>query len=110
MLALKHCAKRVSLDTFSWASAFRIRLAMAESESNKETFGHLFFPISHALKGLLFIMDFLVLGHVGFVGEVVKITSVGFRVELRHKWCLGFSQSVPINLGKVLVFENVGDV
>lgn len=53
---------------------------MAECKSDEETFAHLLFPIGHILESLLFIVDFLILGHISFVGEIVEVPGIGLRV------------------------------
>lgn len=110
MLTLQHRPEGpVSLDRFPWA-AFLGCLAVAESKSNKERLGHVFFPIRHGLKGLLFLVDLLVLGHVSFVAEVIEVAGIRFRVQLGYERRLGLSQRLPVHFTKVLMFTYVLDV
>jgi hypothetical protein len=45
----------------------------------------------------------LVLGHVSFIGEIVKVAGVCLRVELGDKGGSLSTQRGPIDLGKVLM-------
>jgi hypothetical protein len=83
---------------------------VAEGEADKKTLAHFVFAIGHVLEGLLFIVDLLVLGHVCFVGEIVKVTCIRLRVELRNKRCLGLPQRVPVNFGKILMVLDILNV
>lgn len=108
-LTLQHRPERpISLDRFPWASL--LCLAVSESKSNKERLGHIIIPVRHGLKGLLFFMDLLVLGHVSFVCEVIKVAGVCFRVQLGYERRLGLSQRDPIHFTKVLVLADILDV
>jgi hypothetical protein len=54
-------------------------------------------------------MHLLVLGHIRFVAEVIEIASIGLRVEFRDEWSSLRSESLPIDLGKVLMLIDVLD-
>lgn len=83
---------------------------MTEGEAHKETLAHGVISIRHRLKGLLLLVNFLVLGHVGFVGEVVEVACVCFRVQLWYEGGFGFTEDGPVHLGKVGVLVDVLDV
>lgn len=51
---------------------------MSERESDEETLAHLVFTLSHCLKSLLFVMNLLVLGHIGLVGKIIEIARISF--------------------------------
>lgn len=110
-LALQHRSKSVvPWDGFPRAAVLRRGLAVAERKAHKQSFAHLVVSISQVLKRLLFVVDFLVLGHISLIREIIKVSCVGFRVQLGHKWRLGLSQSLPLHLGKVWVFVDILDV
>lgn len=84
--ALEHCTETpVRLDSFARGAVISCGLAMTKGEANEKALAHLFFPIGHALQGLLFVMDLFILRHVSFIAEVIKIPRVGFRVKFRDK-------------------------
>lgn len=109
LLTLKDCAKCVvGRDTLARAAAvFRHGLAVAEGEADKETLAHLVFAVRHVFEGLLLVVHFLVLGHVGLVGEVVKVAGISLRVQLGDKWRSCLAQGIPFHLGKVVVFVDI---
>lgn len=83
---------------------------MTESESDKETLAHWVIAVRHGLERRLFIVDLLVLGHVGLVAEVVEVAGVGLRVQLGDEGRTGGSEGLPVYLGEVLVVVDVLDV
>lgn len=110
-LALKHGAKRVvGRDALPRTVAATIAiaiicggLAMPEGEADKETLAHLFLTLGHVLQGLLLVVDFFVLGHVGIVAKVVEIARIRLRVQLWHERRPGLAQRIPVNLGEIVV-------
>lgn len=114
-LALEHRPKSIALAASvdllpGTATVLRSRLAVAECEADEERLAHLLLAISHGLERLLLVVDFLVLGHIGFVGEVVEVAGVGLRVQLGDKGRTGLAQGGPVYFGKVVVVVDVLDV
>lgn len=83
---------------------------MAEGETDEERLAHLLFTVGHGLEGLLLVVDFLVLGHVGFIGEVVEVASVCLRIQFGDEGSTGLAESGPIYFGEVGVIVDVLDV
>lgn len=83
---------------------------MSKGEADEKSLVHWFLAICHDLERHLLVMDFLVLGHVSLVAEVVKVAGVGLGVELWHEWRTLGAESLPIDLGKVLVSVDLLDV
>lgn len=112
LLTLEHCAKRiVGWNALSGAAPFfGCGLSVSERESDKETLAHFIFTFGHCLERLLFLMDLLVLGHVSFIGEVVEVTSICLRVQLRNKRCASLAEGLPADLGKVLMGVDILNV
>lgn len=97
-LALEHGAKSITLtasvDLLPGAAAILCsRLAVAEREADEKRLAHLLLAVSHGLERLLLVVDFLVLGHVSFVGEVVEVPGVGLRVQLGDEGGASLAQS-----------------
>lgn len=110
MLGLKHRAKCVGLDRLPRAAILGSGLSVPECEAYEETFAHCVIPVGHALESLLFVVDFLVLGHVCLAGEIIKVSRISFRVKFRDERGLGLSKRRPINLGKILVLLDIVNV
>lgn len=55
-------------------------------------------------------MDLLVLGHICFIGEIIKVTCVHLRIQLRDEWGLCLSESIPLDLGEILMLVDILDV
>lgn len=105
---LEHRAKRlVSLDPLPWAAVLRGRFSMTERKSNEEALAHLLFSIGHGFKSLLFIVDFFVLGHISFIGEIIEVPGVRLRIQLGYKRGFRLSQRVPIYFGKIMMLEDI---
>lgn len=83
---------------------------MPERESDKEALAHLVITVSHLLQSRLLVVHLLVLGHVCFVAKVVKVASVGFRVQLWNKRRPSLSKRLPLDLCKVVMVVNILDV
>lgn len=57
-------------------------------------------------------MHLLVFGHVRLITEIIKVASIGLRVELWNEWGSLGAKRCPINFGKVLMrvdFLDVGE-
>ena len=110
----EHGAKRAirgnSLPRTRFSTFIGRWLAVSEGESDEQALAHGIFPVSHTLKRSLLIMNLLVLGHIGFVAEVIKVASVRLRVELWHERRTLSSKRGPVNLSKVLMRVNFLDV
>lgn len=78
-------------------------LTVPEGKTNEQAFTHRLFSISHIFKSGLLIVDLLVFGHIGLITEVVKVASVGFRVELWYKGRSLRTKCCPVDLGEVLM-------
>lgn len=114
-LALKHGTKRVvgrdALPrTVAAIAVIGGGLAVPEREADKETLAHLFLALGHAFQGLLLVVDLFILGHVGIVAKVVKVAGIRLRVQLWHEGRSGLAQRLPVNLGEVVVGEDVLDL
>lgn len=55
----------------------------------------------------MFVVDLLVLGHVGFVAKVVKVPGIRLRVQLRDEGRPGLAQRSPVDFCEVLVVVDV---
>lgn len=108
---LEHRSKRLrirGLDPLARAATiFASRFAVSEREPDKEALAHLIVTISHRLKSCLLVVDLLVLGHVGFVAEVVKVPGIRLRVQLRDEGRPGLAQASPVDFCEVLVVVDV---
>ena len=82
---------------------------MSESEPNKQALAHRVFSIGHILQRTLLVVDLLVFRHISFVGEIIKVASIGLRVKLWNKWSALRAKSSPIDLGEVLVLIDIFD-
>lgn len=83
---------------------------MTEREAHEERLAHLLLTISHRLERLLLVVDFFVLGHVRFVGEVVEVARVGLGVKLRDEGGAGLAEGRPIHFSEVGVRVDVLNV
>lgn len=111
-LALEHRPEcLISGNALSGASAVLCgRFAMSERKADKKALAHWILTFSHSFQSLLLVVNLLVLGHVGFIGEVIEVTSISFRVQLGNKWRTGLSKDFPFNFGKVLVSIDILDI
>src|SRR5437762_1800928 len=55
-------------------------------------------------------MDFFVLCHICLIGEVIEITCISLRVQLRHKWRFLVPQLIKIHLREVFMTVDLIDV
>jgi hypothetical protein len=85
-------------------------LAVPKRESNEQALAHRIFPVGHTLQRSLLVMNLLILSHISFVAEVIKVSSVRLRVELWHERRTLSSNCSPVNLSKVLMGINFLDV
>ena len=81
-----------------------------ECKPDEHALVHTVVAIRHALDGLLLLVHLLVLGHVLLVAKVVKVAGVGLRIELGHKGRHLCPELIPLDLGKVRVRTDLGDV
>lgn len=85
---------------------------MSERKADKKALAHWILTFGHSFQSLLLVVNLLVLGHISFIGEVIEVTSISFRVQLGNKWRTGLSKDFPFNFGKVLVsidILNIGE-
>jgi hypothetical protein len=102
----------ISSDGFSrtrLAAVLGCWLAVSECESDEQALAHRVISVSHVFQGRLLLMHFLVLGHIGFVAEVIEVASIRLRVEFRNERSSLGSKSLPVNLGKILMLVDVPD-
>jgi hypothetical protein len=54
-------------------------------------------------------MHLLILSHIGFITEIIKVTSIRLRVKFRNERSTLGAKSNPINLGKILMVIDISD-
>ena len=55
-------------------------------------------------------MNLFIFCHIGFITEVIEVTSISLRVKLWDERCTLRAKRVPINFSKVLICINILDV
>jgi hypothetical protein len=82
---------------------------MLEGKAHKQALVHLILSICHIVESFLLVVHLFVFGHVGFAAEVVKVSGVGFGVELRDKRSTLLPETRPVDLCKIGVRADLAD-
>lgn len=90
-------------DVLSRALLISPSLAVLEGESNEKSLVHRLFTVGHTLERHLLIVHLLILGHISLIAEVVEVAGISLGIELWHEWRTLGAESLPVDLGKVLV-------
>lgn len=82
---------------------------MSKCEADEQALAHRIFSVGHVFQGLLLLVHLLVLGHVGFVAEVVKVASVSLGVEFGDEGSTLGAESGPVDFREVLMIVDFLD-